>query len=59
MGGVEFWVVKSETHFAPGALAYWGPYDTREEAEEEFRTDRGAVVVLVPAPQPARKKSHR
>lgn len=44
---VEFWIVQS---LAAGALAYWGPYETHDEATAHPFAHWPATVVAVPSP---------
>lgn len=50
----EFWVVKSENDLKEGALAYWGPWPTREQAIREFEPDEvaGETIIEIPGPTP-------
>ena len=46
----EFWIVYSENHLSPGALAYWGPYPSRNAARESgLASDDTYAIVRIPA----------
>lgn len=47
---MEWWVIQSETHLDPGALAYWGPFPAAA-IPSDLAMQEGSVVVAVPAPR--------